>query len=80
MAAEPVTDIDTTAGELLADLDEELNAQDIHLVFAEQQDLVKEKIVGYGLLETIDSGHFYPTVNTAVAAFHQEFSANEKTP
>jgi high affinity sulfate transporter 1 len=79
VAAEPVTDIDTTAGEMLADLDKELNAQDVHLVFAELQNPVKEKIVRYGLLETIDSRHFYPTLKTAVAAFHQEFPANETT-
>ena len=34
-AAEPITDVDTTAAEVLADLDEELNADDVHLAFAE---------------------------------------------
>lgn len=77
VAAEPVTDVDTTAAEMLVDLDEEMNAQDIHLVFAELQDPVKDKIVRYGLLETIDSRHFYPTLETAVVAFHKEFSLRE---
>ena len=72
IAAEPVVDIDTTAADMLVDLDEEMNADGIHLVFAELKDPVKEKIVRYGLLETIDSQHFYPTLETAVAAFHQE--------
>ena len=72
VAAEPVTDVDTTAGEMLVDLDLELNANDVHLVFAELQDPVKEKIVRYGLLETIDSRHFYPTIETAVNAFYEE--------
>lgn len=72
VAAEPVTDVDTTAAEMLVDLDEELNAGGIHLVFAELKDPVKDKMVRYGLLETIDSSHFYPTLDTAVAAFYEE--------
>jgi high affinity sulfate transporter 1 len=72
VAAEPVTDVDTTAAEMLVDLDEELNAGDIHLVFAELKDPVKDKIVRYGLLETIDYRHFYPSLETAVAAFYEE--------
>ena len=72
VAAEPITDVDTTAAEMLIDLDEELNAGDIHLVFAELKDPVKQKIIRYGLLETIDSRHFYPTLESAVAAFHKE--------
>ncbi len=72
VAAEPVTDIDTTAGEMLVALDVELNARQVHLVFAELKDPVKDKIVRYGLLETIDSRHFYPTLEIAVDAFHNE--------
>jgi len=73
VAAEPVTNIDTTAGEMLADLDEELNARHVHLVFAELKDPVKDKMVRYGLLETIDSRHFYPTLESAVEAFREEY-------
>ncbi len=72
VAAEPVTDVDVTAAEMLVDLDEELNAKNCHLVFAELKDPVKEKMVRYGLLETIDMRHFYPTLETAVAAFFEE--------
>jgi len=72
VTAEPVTDVDTTAAEMLADLDLELNAADIHLVFAELKDPVQDKIVRYGLLETIDRRHFYPTIEVAVEAFYQE--------
>ena len=72
VSAEPVTDIDTSAADVLVDLDMELNSQGIHLVFAEMKDPVKDKIIKYGLLETIDQRHFYPTIETAVAAFHAE--------
>jgi len=37
-AAESITDIDTPAGSMLADLDLGLNASGIHLMFAELQD------------------------------------------
>lgn len=72
VSAEPVTDIDTSAADVLVDLDLELNNQGIHLVFAEMKDPVKEKIVRYGLLDTIDQRHFYPTIESAVAAFRDE--------
>ena len=72
VTVEPVTDVDTTAADMLVDLDLELNAADIHLAFAELGDTVEEKIVRYGLLDTIDEQHFYPTVDVAVAAFLDE--------
>ena len=38
IVAEPVTDVDTTASDMLTELDESLNAQGISLVFAEPKD------------------------------------------
>ena len=64
--------MDTTAGDMLVDLDLELNAAGIHLVFAELKDSVKVKIERYGLLETIDRRHFFPTIEAAVEAFQRE--------
>jgi high affinity sulfate transporter 1 len=75
IAAEPVTDVDTTASDVLEDLDEALNAQGISLVFAELKDPVREKIERYGLTRTIDPRHFFPTVEAAVAAFREETGA-----
>jgi len=72
IAAEPVTDVDTTASDVLEDLDEELNAGGISLVFAELKDPVRRKIERYGLTRTIDPGHFFPTIGAAVKAFRQE--------
>jgi high affinity sulfate transporter 1 len=75
IAAEPVTDVDTTASDMLEDLDEALNAQGISLVFAELKDPVRAKIERYGLTRTIDPRHFFPTIETAVSAFRQETGA-----
>ena len=72
IAAEPINDIDTTAGDMLVDLDKELNAAGIHLVFAELKSHVVEKVESYGLLETIDRRHFYPTIEVAVEEFQRE--------
>ena len=75
IAAEPVTDVDTTASDMLEDLDETLNAEGTSLVFAELKDPVRAKIERYGLTRTIDPRHFYPTLESAVAAFRQQTSA-----
>jgi high affinity sulfate transporter 1 len=75
VAAEPITDIDTTAGAMLKDLDLELNAQGIHLAFAELQSSVRDTILRYGLLETIEEGHFYPSVGQATTALRAEIGS-----
>jgi hypothetical protein len=67
-----VTDVDTTASDVLEELDEALNAQGISLVFAELKGPVRAKIERYGLTRTIDPHHFYPTIDSAIAAFRQE--------
>lgn len=72
IAAEPITDVDTTASDVLEDLDEELNANGVSLVFAELKDPVRAKIERYGLTRTIDPHHFFPTIGSAVAAFQEQ--------
>jgi high affinity sulfate transporter 1 len=81
VAAEPITDVDTTAADMLVDLDEELNAAGIHLILAELKDPVRDKIERYGLYETIDRRHFYPTIEVAIEEFHKEWQEkNESDP
>ena len=79
IAAEPVTDVDTTASDVLEDLDEALNAEGISLVFAELKDPVREKIERYGLTRTVDPRHFFPTVESAVTAFRRQTDAQWAT-
>jgi high affinity sulfate transporter 1 len=76
IAAEPMTDVDTTASDVLEDLDETLNARRISLVFAELKDPVRGKIERYGLTRTIDPHHFFPTVEAAVTAFRATTGAD----
>ncbi len=73
LASEPITDVDTTAADMLEDLDEWLNARGISLVFAEMKNPVRMKIERYELTRTIDPHHFFPTVDAAVEAYQAEF-------
>src|SRR5204863_338826 len=76
VAAEPITDIDTTAADMLEDLDEEINAKGVSLVFAEMKDPVRSKVERYELTRTIDPEHFYPTLTAAVNAFGRKTGAD----
>jgi high affinity sulfate transporter 1 len=72
IAAEPVTDVDTTAADMLLELDAELNAEGTSLVFAELKDPVRAKLERYELIGPLDPGHFFPTLDAAVEAFRSQ--------
>jgi high affinity sulfate transporter 1 len=69
VAAEPITDVDTTAAEMLAELDRELAQRGARLVFAELKDPVKDRLRRYGLVRAIGEPFFFPTLGVAVKAF-----------
>jgi high affinity sulfate transporter 1 len=69
VAAEPVTDIDITAGEAMSALDDALEKVDIELVFAEMKDPVKDRLKQYGLFTKIGTDLFFPTLERAVDAY-----------
>ena len=71
IAAEPITDVDTTAADMLRDLDEEVNADGSFLVFAELKDPVRQKLERYELIGPLDPAHFFPTIEAAIEAFRQ---------
>jgi high affinity sulfate transporter 1 len=71
IAAEPITDVDTTAADMLAELDQELNAAGTSLVFAELKDPVRAKLERYALIGPLDPDHFFPTLEAAVEAFRE---------
>jgi len=79
IAAEPITDVDTTAADMLADLDDQLNAAGTFLVFAELKDPVRAKLERYELIGPLDPRHFFPTLDAAVEAFRQQ-TGGEWTP
>ena len=80
IAAEPVTDVDTTASDMLQALDIWLNERGISLIFAELKDPVREKIERYELTRTIDPDHFFPTIDAAVERYMDLSDATWKGP
>ena len=69
VAAEPITDVDTTAAEMLVELDKELGTRGAELAFAEMKDPVKDRLVHYGLHKRIGHDFFFPTMGAAVKGF-----------
>jgi high affinity sulfate transporter 1 len=69
VAAEPLTDVDTTACDMLEDLVMDLDQQGVTLVFAEMKGPVKEKARQFGLGARIPDDRFFPTLGTAVKAW-----------
>jgi high affinity sulfate transporter 1 len=69
VAAEPITDIDTTAADSLRQLLEELRAEQVTLAFAELKGPVKDRLRRYGLFEAVGPDRFFPTVGTAVDGY-----------
>jgi MFS superfamily sulfate permease-like transporter len=67
-----VTDIDVTAAEKLEQLDRQLNEEGVHLAFVELRGRLEELLLRYGLFETLDRDHFYPSVDAALAAIAAE--------
>lgn len=80
IAAEPITDIDTTAADVLGELDEELNAAGTSLVFAELKHPVRAKLERYELIGPLSPAHFFPTLDGAVDAFREQTGAEWTHP
>ncbi|MFL5236679.1 MAG: SulP family inorganic anion transporter [Rhizomicrobium sp.] len=69
VAAEPVTSVDVTACDMVAELDETLHAQGIELCFAELKDPVKDKLKRFGLFAQLGESYFFPTIGVAVSRY-----------
>jgi high affinity sulfate transporter 1 len=80
IAAEPITDVDTTAADMLAELDEELNAAGTSLVFAELKDPVRARLERYELIGPLDPDHFFATLDEALEAFRRQTGAEWSAP
>jgi high affinity sulfate transporter 1 len=76
LQCEAITDVDVTAAEMLEQLDNELNAAGTHLAFAEMRSRLQELTLRYGLLETLEPEHFYPTLEAAL----EEIQGQEASP
>ncbi|MEN6348474.1 MAG: sodium-independent anion transporter, partial [Syntrophomonas sp.] len=66
VAAEPITDVDITAADMLADLDSILHKAGMDLFFAEMKGPVKDRLKRYGMFTRLGIENFFPTIEQAV--------------
>ena len=69
VAAEPVTSVDVTAADIVAEVDDSLHAEDIELRFAEMKDPVQDKLKRFELFARFGVERFYVTLGEAVKAY-----------
>jgi high affinity sulfate transporter 1 len=67
LAAEPITDVDSTAAEVLEGLYDDLEALGVRFALAELKGPVKDQLVRYGFGDRLRANGVYPTIGTAVA-------------
>jgi MFS superfamily sulfate permease-like transporter len=73
VAAEPVTSVDVTAADIVAELDDALHAAGIELCFAEMKDPVKDKLKRFGLFTRFGEQTFFATVGEAVTTYLEKY-------
>jgi MFS superfamily sulfate permease-like transporter len=73
IAAEPVTSVDVTAADVVAELDETLRAAGIELCFAEMKDPVKDKLKRFGLFAQLGEETFFPTLGAAITRYLETY-------
>ena len=69
VTSEPMTDIDTTAAEMLDELITELARRGVELHFAELKGHVKDRLRVYGVFDRLGADHFHPTIGSTVKAY-----------
>ncbi len=72
VAAEPVTSVDVTSADVIAELRETLCASHIELHFAEMKDPVKDKLKRFELFDMMGTDIFHPTLGAAVDAYLEQ--------
>jgi high affinity sulfate transporter 1 len=78
VTAEPVTSIDVTSADMLAELEHTLTHSGIELRFAEMKDPVKDKLKRFELFDRFGAADFYPTIGSAVDAYLEEHAVDWK--
>jgi MFS superfamily sulfate permease-like transporter len=68
VTAEPVTSVDISAADTLAELQDTLAEAGIRLCFAEMKDPVKDKLKRFQLFERFGEKNFFATIDEAVVA------------
>jgi len=76
LAAEPITDIDTSAAEALDQLLDDLQVESVQLVLAELKGPVKDRLRSYGLYDRLGDDRFFTTLGAAVNGYLKASGVN----
>lgn len=69
ITAEPVTSVDVTAADVVAELDQTLRAAGIELCFAKIKDPVKDQLKRFGRFARLGEEICFPTTSAAVSKY-----------
>lgn len=78
VTAEPVTSIDVTSADVIAELQKTLTVSQIELHFAEMKDPVKDKLKRFELFDILGTNIFHPTIGSAVDDYLEKYKVDWK--
>jgi MFS superfamily sulfate permease-like transporter len=76
IAAEPITDVDTSAVDSLCGLVSDMDKRGVELTFAELKHPVRARLERYGVLDSVGADALYPTLGSAVHAYVRDFGVD----
>lgn len=79
VAAEPVTSVDVTSADVIAELQKTLTASHIELHFAEMKDPVKDKLKRFEIFDILGTNIFHPTIGAAVDDYLEKYTVDWKS-
>jgi sulfate permease, SulP family len=77
--AEAITDFDSTAAEALENLDANLERRQVELWIARANAPLRDLLEVTGLTTRIGEEHIYPSIRSAVTAYHENFRTTKST-
>jgi MFS superfamily sulfate permease-like transporter len=80
VAAEPVTSIDVTSADAVAELDKTLRAAGVKLCFAELKGPVKDKFKRFGLFDRLGEETFFRTLDAAIRSYLEQYPEHWRGP
>jgi MFS superfamily sulfate permease-like transporter len=80
VAAEPVTSVDVTSADAVADLARTLQAAGVKLCFAELKGPVKDKFRRFGLVDLLGEATLFRTIEAAVRSYQAQHAVDWRAP
>jgi MFS superfamily sulfate permease-like transporter len=80
VAAEPITSIDVTSADAVADLARTLEAAGVKLCFAELKGPVKDKFRRFGLIDLLGEAALFRTIEAAVRSYQAQYTVDWCAP